>query len=313
LLLQGWLEGAAASDLFRSAGLDLASLRTQARQPDFQPVELKGVRFNAQLPVKASRAESHNVLGKITGRERPQETVMFGAHWDAYGVGAPDAQGRTVRPGANDDALGLAGVLELARVFAAGPKPQRTLVFAAWTAEERGLIGSQAYAARPIYPLAKTVANMTLDILQTAGPARDVVLVGEGQSTLEDDLAKVAKAQGRVITPEALPERGLFYRADHFPLARQGVPVLLLMAMSGGSDLVQGGREAGNRWLTDYMRCYHQTCDTWDAKWDLRGAAQDVALFQAIGGELANSRRWPEWRPQSEFAAIRARSQAERR
>jgi Zn-dependent M28 family amino/carboxypeptidase len=313
LLLQGWLEGAAAADVFRSAGLDLATLRTQAGRKEFQPVELKGVRFTADLPVKAVKAESHNVLAKITGRERPEETVMFGAHWDAYGVGIPDARGRTVRPGANDDALGLAGVLELARVFASGPKPQRTLVFAAWTAEERGLIGSQAYAARPVYPLSKTVANMTLDILQTAGLARDVVLVGEGQSTLEDDLARAAKAQGRTVTPEALPERGLFYRADHFPLARQGVPVLLLMAMSGGSDLVEGGREAGNRWLADYMKCYHQTCDSWDPKWDLRGAAQDVALFQAIGQELANSRRWPEWRQQSEFAAVRARSKAERR
>jgi Zn-dependent M28 family amino/carboxypeptidase len=313
LLLQGWLEGSAATEIFRSAGLDLAALRTQARRADFQPVELKGAKFTIDVPVKAVRAESHNVLGKITGRSHPDETVMFGAHWDAYGVGAPDAQGRTVRPGANDDALGLAGVIELARVFASGPKPERTLVFAAWTAEERGLIGSQAYAAHPVYPLAKTVANMTLDILQTAGPARDVVLVGEGQSDLEDDLARAAKTQGRTVTPEALPERGLFYRADHFPLARQGVPVLLLMAMSGGSDLVQGGRAAGDRWLADYMRCYHQTCDTWDPNWDLRGAAQDVELFRIIGQDLANSRRWPQWRAQSEFNAVRAESKAERR
>ena len=313
LLLQGWLEGSAATEIFRSAGLDLAALRTQARRADFQPVELKGAKFTIDIPVKAVRAESHNVLGKITGRSHPDETVMFGAHWDAYGVGAPDAQGRTVRPGANDDALGLAGVMELARVFASGPKPARTLVFAAWTAEERGLIGSQAYAAHPVYPLAKTVANMTLDILQTAGPARDVVLIGEGQSDLEDDLARAAKTQGRTVTPEALPERGLFYRADHFPLARQGVPVLLLMAMSGGSDLVQGGRAAGDRWLADYMRCYHQTCDTWDPKWDLRGAAQDVELFRMIGQDLANSRRWPQWRAQSEFNTVRAESKAERR
>lgn len=313
LVLQGWIEGAVATELFRSAGLDLASLRTAARRSDFRPTELKGARFSADLPVTSVQTQSRNVLAKITGSERPQETIMFAAHWDAFGVGAPDAQGHTVRAGANDDALGVAGVLELARAFKAGPKPQRTLVFAAWTAEERGLIGSQAYAAAPLYPLSKTVANLTLDILQTAGLARDVLLVGAGQSSLEDDLARAARAQGRTVTPEALPERGLFYRADHFPLARRGVPVLLLMAISGGADLVEGGRDAGNKWLADYMRCYHQPCDAWNARWDLRGAAQDVALFYAIGSDLANSRRWPEWRSDSEFSAIRSQTSGERR
>lgn len=312
LELQGWIEGAAATELFRSAGLDLAALRTQARRADFRPAELKGARFTADLPVTSVETESRNVLAKLTGSSHPDETIMFAAHWDAYGIGAPDAQGRTIRAGANDDALGVAGVLELARAFAAGPKPQRTLVFAAWTAEERGLLGSQAYAANPLYPLSKTVANLTLDILQTAGLARDVVLVGAGQSTLEDDLAKAARTQGRTITPEALPERGLFYRADHFPLARRGVPVLLLMAMSGGADLVEGGREAGNQWLAEYMRCYHQPCDMWDSQWDLRGAAQDVALFHMIGSELANSRRWPQWRTDSEFNAVRLESARDR-
>jgi Zn-dependent M28 family amino/carboxypeptidase len=311
--LQGWIEGAAATELFRGAGLDLAELRTRARRADFQPVELQGARFTADVPVTSTLIQSRNVFAKLTGSTHPDETVMFAAHWDAYGTGAPDAQGRTVRAGANDDALGLAGVLELARAFAAGPKPQRTLVFAAWTAEERGLIGSQAYAANPLYRPSKTVANLTLDILQTAGPSRDVMLVGAGQGTLEDDLARAATAQGRTVTPEALPERGLFYRADHFPLARLGVPVLLLMAISGGADLVEGGRAAGNKWLAEYMACYHQPCDSWDARWDLRGAAQDVALYHAIGTELANSRRWPQWRSDSEFSAVRAQSAADRR
>lgn len=310
--LQGWLEGEAAAALFRSVDLDLAALRRQARRADFQPVLLKGVTFTADVPVTTVKAVSRNVLAKITGSEHPDETVMMAAHWDAFGVGAPDAQGRTVRPGANDDALGLAGVIELARLFKAAPRPKRTLVFAAWTAEERGLIGSQAYASRPLYPLSKTVANLTLDILQTAGLARDVLLVGAGQSSLEDDLARAAAAQGRTITPETLPERGLFYRADHFPLAKQGVPVLLLMALSGAADMQEGGRAAGEKWLADYMRCYHQTCDAWDANWDLRGAAQDVELFHAIASELANSRRWPQWRADSEFHAVRERSNRER-
>jgi Zn-dependent M28 family amino/carboxypeptidase len=313
VLLQGWLASEAASEIFKSAGLDLAALSAQARRADFAPVELKNVHFNASLPVTATLAESRNFLAKIPGSKRPDETIMFAAHWDAYGIGPPDAQGRKIRPGANDDALGLAGVLELARVFKAGPQPERTLVFAAWTAEERGLLGSQTYAARPLYPVEKTVANLTLDILQTAGLAKDVLLVGAGQSELEDDLARAAAAQDRVVTPESLPERGLFYRADHFPLARTGVPVLLLMAISGAADMREGGREAGNRWLEGYMRCYHQTCDDWHASLDFRGAAQDVELFHTIGKSLANSTRWPKWKADSEFNAVRVKSDAQRR
>lgn len=312
VLLQGWIESSAATRLFAASGLDLATLRKAARRSDFHPVALKQP-FSADLPVTVERAESRNVLAKIPGRGHPDEVVMFGAHWDAYGKGTPDGQGRTIRPGANDDGLGVAGVLELARTFAAGPRPDRSLVFALWSGEERGLLGSETYAVNPVYPAAKTVANLTLDILQTAGPARDVMLVGAGQNDLEDLLADAAKAQGRVVTPEALPERGLFYRADHFSVARRGVPTLLLMAISGAPDLVAGGRPAGQAWLDGYMKCYHQTCDTWDAAWDLRGAAQDVGLFATIGGKLANSRSWPEWRAGSEFKAIRAETAGERR
>ena len=237
---------------------------------------------------------------------------MVSAHWDAYGLGEPDADGRRVRPGANDDALGTAGVLELARVLKVGPPLERRVVFAAWTAEESGLLGSEAYAAEPIYPLEKTVANLTLDILQTAGLARDVILVGEGQSELEDDLGARPPA-GRVVTPENLPENGLFFRADHFSLARRGVPVLLIMGIAGGSDLVEGGRAAGDQWIADYIgNCYHQTCDSWTADWDLAGAAQDVELFRSILEDLGNSTRWPQWKAGSEFKAIREQSAAAR-
>ncbi len=312
VLLQGWIEGAAAIRLFAESGQDLAALRKAARRSDFRPVVLKQA-FSVDLPVRHDTAESRNVLAKLPGKTRPDEVVMFGAHWDAYGIGAPDAQGRTIRPGANDDALGVAGVLELARTFAKRPRTDRSLVFALWSGEERGLLGSETYAVDPVYLAAKTVANLTLDILQTAGPARDVLLVGAGQNSLEDMLGDAAKAQGRVVTPEALPERGLFYRADHFAVARRGVPTLLLMAISGASDLVTGGRPAGQAWLDGYMKCYHQTCDAWSKDWDLRGAAQDVALFQTIGTTLANGRAWPEWREGSEFKAIRAESAGERK
>ena len=302
--LQGWIEGQAATRIFAAAGLDLAAQRQRARSPEFRPVEL-GVTLSADLPVTHEALMSRNVLARLDGRRRPGEVVMFGAHWDAYGQGTPDAQGRTVRPGANDDALGVAGLLELARAFRRAPRPERSVVFAFWTAEERGLLGSETYASRPVYRAADTVANITLDILQTGGPARDVMLVGQGQNSLEDDLAAAAAGQGRTVTPEALPERGLFYRADHFPLAKRGVPTLLLMAISGAPDLVAGGRAAGQAWLESYMRCYHQTCDAWTAQLDFTGAAQDVALAWRVGRDLAGSNRWPQWREGSEFRQTR--------
>ena len=314
LAVQGWVEGDAAKALFAGARLDLAALRTQARSKAFRPVELTGARFSAAFPVTQEVVQSANVLARIPGTKRPDETVMYGAHWDAYGKGAPDAQGRIYRAGANDDALGIAGLFEIARAFKAGPAPDRSVLFAAWTAEERGLLGSEHYAQNPVWPLDRTVANLTLDILQTAGKAKDVILVGKGQSTLEDDLAKVAAAQGRVVTQESLPERGLFYRADHFSMAKRGVPVLLLMGIAGASDLVEGGRAAGQAWVDAYTgQCYHQACDAIGPDWKLDGAAQDVDLLLDIGRDLATSTRWPQWKPGSEFKAVRDKSAAARR
>jgi len=313
LTLAGWLSGEAAQTLFSRAGLDLAALRTQARTKAFRPVTLAGVTFNADIPMTHEVVQSRNVLARIPGTSRPDEVVFYGAHWDAYGEGPPDPQGRIYRAGANDDALGMAGLFEIARLFKAAPPPERSIVFGMWTAEERGLIGSTAYAESPVYPLAKTVANLDLDILQTAGAARDVILVGKGQSTLEDDLARFAQRQGRTVTEESLPERGLFYRADHFPFARKGVPVLLMMGIAGASDLVEGGRAAGQRWVDDYTgTCYHQTCDAWTPDWNLVGAVQDITLMYEIGDELARSDRWPEWKAGSEFAPVRAQTASER-
>jgi Zn-dependent M28 family amino/carboxypeptidase len=312
--LQGWLSGEAATRLFASAGLDLAKLEVAARSSKFRPVELKGVTFAAEVPVAHEVVTSRNVLAKLPGASRPDEVVMLGAHWDAYGQGKPDAQGRIYRAGANDDALGLAGLFEIARAMKAGPAPARTTVFAAWTAEERGLLGSEYYAANPVYPVEKTVANLAIDILQTAGLAKDVVLVGKGQGTLEDDMARIAATQGRTVTAESLPERGLFYRADHFSLAKRGVPVLLLMGIAGASDLKEGGVKAGQAWIDAYTgQCYHQACDAWGPDWNLAGAVQDIDLVGTIAGELANGTAWPQWKPGSEFKAIRDRSAAARK
>ena len=304
--LQGWLAEAAAKRLFASAALDLDALKAAARSPDFKPVELKGVRFQAEVPVTQEVVTSHNVLARIPGTSRADEVVMFGAHWDAYGKGKPDAQGRVYRAGANDDALGIAGLLEIARGMKAGPALARSVVFAAWTAEERGLLGSEYYAANPAFPMEKAVANLTLDILQTAGFANDVVLVGKGQNTLEDDMTRVAATQGRRVTVEGLPERGLFYRADHFSFAKRGVPVLLIMGIAGASDLKQGGVAAGQAWIDAYTgSCYHQACDAWSPDWNLDGAMQDIALVGTIGGELAASGKWPAWKAGSEFRKLR--------
>jgi Zn-dependent M28 family amino/carboxypeptidase len=313
VLLQGWLQRDQAVDLFRRAGRDFEADRRAARSGSFRPIDLRAT-LSADIPVTVQRVESSNVIGRLPGRRRPNETIMFSGHWDAYGIGPADANGDTIRNGAHDDALGLAGVLEIARAFVRGPRPDRTLLFAAWTAEERGLLGSEYYAQHPLYPAETMVANLTLDTLQTAGASRDVILIGQGQSSLEAMMARHAAAQGRRVTPDAQPQRGLFYRADHFPLARRGVPVLLLMALGGGADLVSGGREAGDRWVTNFTtRCYHQTCDEWSAEWNLAGAAQDASLAYRIGRELAFGRAWPTWNESSEFRAVRETSAAQRR
>ena len=312
-ILQGWLHYDAASALFAAAGMDLVEQRRLARRDDFSAFELPQTSLSASFNVSMEKIESQNVLAKLPGHSQADEILMVSSHWDAYGQGEPDSLGRTVRPGANDDALGTAGVIELARVLKAGEPMARSVVFAAWTAEEAGLLGSAAYAAKPIYPLHSTVANFTLDILQTAGLAKDVILVGEGQSDLEEDLIRAAALQSRVVTPENLPENGLFFRADHFSLARQGVPVLLLMGIAGGADLIEGGRVAGDQWIADYTgNCYHQTCDAWSAEWDLRGAVEDIELFHTILRDLGDSTRWPQLKSSSEFKAIRSETDAKR-
>lgn len=314
LLLQGWIQRDLAVQLFKDAGLDFEAEKLKARTAAFKPVPLKGASFSADYRNAFTRLESRNVLARIGGARRPDETILYAAHWDAYGIGPADAAGATIRPGAVDDAVGVAGVIETARAFKAGPKPDRTILFAAWTGEERGLLGSEFYAQANAAALPKMVANYTYDVLQTGGPARDVVLVGSGQNELEAHLATVAARHNRTITPDPKPERALFYRADHFSVAKRGVPTLLFMGMSGGADLVNGGRAAGEKWVEDYTtRCYHQTCDRWEPTQDYAGAAQDVQLAFEAGRELATSDRWPGWNASSEFKPIRDATAAARK
>jgi Zn-dependent M28 family amino/carboxypeptidase len=313
LLLQGWIQRDLTVDLFRQAGLDFEAEKARARTAAFRPVALKGATFSADYRNTFTRLESRNVLAALPGASRPDETILYAAHWDAYGIGPADASGATIRPGAVDDAVGVAGVIETARAFKAGPPPARTILFAAWTAEERGLLGSEYFAQKNAGSLAKMVANYTYDVLQTAGPARDVVLVGAGQNELEVGLAAVAARHGRTVTADPKPERALFYRADHFSVAKRGVPTLLFMGMSGGADLVTGGRAAGEAWVEAYTaKCYHQTCDSWAPDQNYQGAADDVMLAFEAGRDLANSTRWPDWNATSEFKPVRAKTAAAR-
>jgi Zn-dependent M28 family amino/carboxypeptidase len=314
LQFQAWITRDAAVTLFKDAGLDFEAQKATARTAAFKPVALGGATFSADFGLAQSQVMSRNVIGKLIGKTHPDESVMFAAHWDAYGVGAPDANGQTIRRGAADDGTGVAGVMELARQFKAAPQTDRSLYFGVWTAEERGLLGSEFYGVHPTTSLDKMAANLTMDTLQTAGPSKDVVLVGYGQSELDDRLAVAAKGQGRVVVPDAHPEKGLAFRADHFSLARHGVPALLLMGLGGGPDLVTGGRAAGDKWVNDYTaNCYHKACDAWSPDWDLRGAAADVDLLYVVGREIAASRVWPGWKAGSEFKAIRASSAAVRK
>ncbi len=301
--VEGWIQRDVAVELFRAAGLDFDTEKARARTLAFRPVELKGATFSADYAVETSTIVSHNVIGKIAGTRRPGEAVLYGAHWDHLGVGAPDAKGDRIYNGAVDNASGVAGVLELARLFEAAPRPERSVFFIAFTAEEKGLLGSEYYAAHPVTPLATTVALLNLDVMNVSGPSRDISTRGKGDADLDALVARFAKEQARNYTHDAHLEEGGFYRADHFSLAKAGVPALTLTA---GLDLVKGGVAAGEAAHRDYVtHRYHQPADEWRADWDLSGAAQDLDLYFALGQYLANSRAWPGWPAGSEFKAAR--------
>jgi Zn-dependent M28 family amino/carboxypeptidase len=309
-LIEGWIQRDVAAELFKSAGLDFEAQKAAARTEAFRPVELKGADFSAAYTVAHQAVVSHNVVGELKGVSRPSEAVLYGAHWDHLGVGPPDARGDRIYNGAQDNAAGVAGMLELARAFAGAPRTARSLYFIAFTAEEKGLLGSIYYTEHPIAPLARTVALLNLDGLNLVGPARDVSLHGSGKSTLDDMLEDEARRQGRRLTPDAHPERGGFFRADHFSLAKVGVPAITLGA---GLDLVHGGTAAGEAASQDYVaHRYHQPTDEWRADWDLGGAVQDLALYFDLGRRLAEGTVWPGWKPGSEFRAAREATAAER-
>jgi len=309
--MEGWIQRDVAVELLRAAGQDFEALKRQAQTREFRPVTLNGATFSARYGVRSATIRSRNVLGRLPGSTRPNETILYGGHWDHLGVGAPDARGDSIYNGAVDNATGVAAIIELARAFASGPRPQRSVVFAAWTVEEKGLLGSEYYAANPVYPLETTVAGFNIDALSPTGPARDVLVIGYGQSELEDRLERVLTAGGRVVARDPNPQAGYFYRSDHFPMAKRGVPMLYV---DSGEDLLAGGRAAGEAAAQSYTRDrYHQPADEFDAAtWNFGGIAQDAAVLHRLGLDLANSREWPNYRTTSEFRPARDASAARR-
>jgi Zn-dependent M28 family amino/carboxypeptidase len=309
-VIEGWIQRDIAVELFKSAGLDFEAEKARARTLGFKPVELNGARFSADYDVQTSTIVSHNVIGKVVGAKRPGEAVLYGAHWDHLGIGLPDAKGDRIYNGAVDNASGVAGVLELARLFSGATAPDRSVYFIAFTAEEKGLLGSEYYATHPVTPLATTVGLLNMDVMNVSGLARDVSTRGKGDADLDRLLAHYVEAQGRHYSHDAHLEEGGFYRADHFSLAKAGVPAITL---EGGVDLVNGGVEAGEAAHRDYVtHRYHQPADEWRADWDLAGAAADLEAYYALGRHLADSHDWPGWPAGSEFKAARDATASER-
>jgi Zn-dependent M28 family amino/carboxypeptidase len=299
-----------AKSVLARLGLELEALKRRARDPAFRAFALPDATLSAAGELVATDVTSHNVIARLPGASRPDEYVLYGAHWDANGRNGPDARGDRIRNGAVDNATGTAEVLEIARAFARGPRPARTVVFAAWTAEEKGLLGAEYYAANPVYPLAKTAGVINLDPHVVLPAARDIELVGGGRTDFEARLADAAAGLGLRITPEPNPEAGWYFRSDHYPFAKKGVPAI---AFRAGRDLVEGGMVAGNERVDAYnARHYHQTTDEFDPAWTFAGTAQEASVAFDVGRALANDGRWPGWHPGIEYGVARAASDAER-
>ncbi|HHZ55783.1 M28 family metallopeptidase [Xanthomonas vasicola] len=309
--LEGWIQRDLATELFKHAGLDFETLKKQAQARGFKPVELKNQRLSASYRVKSDVITSHNVVARLEGSKHPNETLIYSAHWDHIGVGKPDARGDTIFNGALDNASGTAALLELARSFAKGPKPERSVVFLAVTAEEKGLLGSEFYASKPLYPLDTTVAVINMDGMNPFVPSRDFGIYGTAKLELLDQLKSVAAQSKLRYTPDPKPQAGYFFRSDHFSFAKRGVPAL---SYAAGQDWEVGGVAAGKAAADDYTaKRYHQQGDEWKPDWTFAGAARDLGVLYALGQQLADSRQWPNWSQDSEFRATRDASEAARK
>jgi Zn-dependent M28 family amino/carboxypeptidase len=302
--VEGWITLDQAKSLFGMAGLEFGALKAKAASREFRPVSL-GVTATVSLANAIRRVPSVNVVAKLEGADPSlkDEWVLYTAHWDHFGIG-PEVNGDTIYHGAIDNASGTGGLLELARAFSTTtPRPRRSILFLFVTAEEQGLLGSTAYAEHPLYPLAKTVAALNIDALNVHGRTRDLTIVGLGLSTLDDAVKKAAAAQDRRVKPDPMPEKGSYYRSDHFPFARKGVPSI---HAGGGIEFVGKPADYGTRLLQAYIRNdYHKPSDIVRPDWDMSGAAEDLSLYLRVGHAVASADTWPEWKPGAEWKPIR--------
>jgi Zn-dependent M28 family amino/carboxypeptidase len=309
--LEGWIQHDLAVQMFKHAGLDFDALKKQAQTRAFKPVTLQGESLSASFKVDKSVITSHNIVGRIEGSKHPDETVIYSAHWDHLGVGQPDASGDRIYNGAVDNATGTASLIEIGRAFAHAPRPERSVVFLNVTAEEKGLLGSEYYAANPLYPLARTVGVINMDALDPHGPTRNFTISGSAKLGLLDDLIADAKKFDMVYTPDPKPEAGHFFRSDHFSFAKRGVPAI---SFGSGNDWVDGGIKAGKAAQDEYVaKHYHQPSDEWQASWTFTGMVRDLQLLYTVGSQLANSEQWPDWSKDSEFRSTRDTTAAERK
>jgi len=307
--LESWIQRPLAVQLFQRSGLDLEQAKVAARNPNFQPMPLKAT-LSAHYAANPQVIQSHNVVGILPGKKYPDETIIYSGHWDHLGIGKPDATGDRIYNGAVDNGTGIAELIEQTRVFAHGPRPDRSIVFLAVTGEEKGLLGSNYYATHPLYSPGKTVANLNVDAWLPDGRQKDFTIRGTAKLDLIDDVVAAGKRQGRYYVPDPHPETGGFYRSDHFSFAKVGVPAI---SFSPGLDLVNGGTARGEALAQAYNKNnYHQPSDEWHADWDWSGVAENAELLHDVGLRLANSREWPNWSADSEFRAARDASAAER-
>ena len=302
----GWITQDAAKALFASAGKDYPALLEAAKRKGFRAVPL-GVKASVGWDNTIRRQASKNVVGILPGSEHPDEVVLYSAHWDH--LGRCDAvNGDDICNGAIDNASGIGALVAVAQANAKLGPAKRSQVFLAVTAEESGLLGSKFYAENPVYPLAKTVGGVNMDALKVRPEVRDFVITGAGKSELEDMAKKIAAAQGRTLVPEPTPERGFYYRSDHFSMARLGVPML---DGNAGLDQIEGGRAAGQAAEEEYNNVrYHKPQDEYAEGWNWGAAMQDVTLYYMLGRQLADGDMWPNWYPSAEFRAIRDKSRA---
>jgi Zn-dependent M28 family amino/carboxypeptidase len=302
--IEGWVTLDAAKKILKMAGQDFDVLKKQAATREFKPVPL-GLKASLAIRNTLRTIDSRNVVGRLEGSDpaHKDEYVVYSAHWDHYGIGAP-VKGDTIYNGAADNASGVGAVLEIARAFTqVKPAPRRSILFLLVTAEEQGLLGSQYYSVAPIYPLEKTLANINLDSMNQWGRTGDLVLVGLGASELDDYVKAAAAEQNRTIKPDAEPEKGFYYRSDHFNFAKQGVPAL---DPDTGTEFVGKPLGYGKQKRDEYTNNdYHAPSDEVKPDWDLTGAADDADLFFAVGYRVANADKFPEWRSGNEFKAKR--------